>query len=199
MTLVAGAGIALSDAGGAPGANTAASNGGYGASDSDAYNLQVTIAGPVASIVLTHSQDGAGNSGINVTDIFFGVPVTDAQAEDGDDALFGGDGDDVIYGEGGEDYLDGGAGADTLSGGDDRDWFGGVGAGDVIDGGEGGDDWDTLDLTGSVTPGGSLNITYATADRESGTVSYFDAAGQDAGTLTFENIEQVVPCFTPAR
>ena len=197
VTLVAGAGIALSDAGGAPGANTAASNGGYGASDSDAYNLQVTIAGPVASIVLTHSQDGAGNSGINVTDIFFDVPVADAQAEDGDDALFGGDGDDVIYGEGGEDYLDGGAGADTLSGGDDRDWFGGVGAGDVIDGGEGGDDWDTLDLTGSVTPGGSLNITYATADRESGTVSYFDAAGQDAGTLTFENIEQVVPCFTP--
>ena len=197
VTLAAGTGITLSDAGGAAGANTASANGGYAGSDSDGYNLQVSIAGPVAQIALEHSQDGPGNSGINVTDLYFDVTVPDTGAEDGDDALFGADGDDVIYGEGGEDYINGGAGADTMSGGDDRDWFGGVGLGDQIDGGEGGEDWDTLDLTGSTSPGGSLNVTYTTEDRESGFVTYRDADGTETGTLDFQNIEQVVPCFTP--
>ncbi len=197
VSLVAGAGITLFEGGGATGANTAESNGGYGDPDSGTYNLQVTIAGPAAQIVLEHTQDGADNSGINVTDIFFDVSVPEVTGEDGDDVLFGGDGDDVIYGEGGEDYINGGAGADTLSGGDDRDWFGGVGVGDTIDGNEGGDDWDTLDLTGSAAPGGSLNVTYTTADQENGYVAYADAGGNDLGTLEFYNIERVVPCFTP--
>ena len=197
VSLVAGTGITLLEGGGATGANTADSNGGYGAPDDDSYNLQVSIAGPVAQIVLEHTQDGAGNSGINVTDIFFDVTVADVTGEDGDDVLFGGDGDDVIYGEGGEDYINGGAGADTLSGGDDRDWFGGVGVGDRIDGNEGGDDWDTLDLSGSAAPGGSLNVTYTTTDQENGSVTYADAEGNDLGTLEFYNIETVVPCFTP--
>ncbi len=197
VSLNAGSGITLLEGGSASGANLAESNGGYGASDSHAYNLQVSIAGPVARIVLDHRQDGANNSGINVTDIFFDVTVPHDAGDDGDDALFGGDGDDVIYGEGGEDYINGGAGADTLFGGDDRDWFGGVTAGDRIDGNEGGDDWDTLDLTGSAAPGGSLNVTYTTADRESGYVTYKDEAGTAVGTLDFYNIENVVPCFTP--
>ncbi|MCB0968899.1 MAG: Hint domain-containing protein, partial [Ilumatobacter sp.] len=197
VNLVAGAGISLSEGGGAAGANTASANGGYADADSDGYNLQVTIPGPVSRIVLEHSQDGPDNSGINVTDLYFDVTVPDTGAGDGNDALFGGDGDDVIYGEGGEDYINGGAGADTMSGGDDRDWFGGVGVGDRVDGGEGGVDWDTLDLTGSTSPGGSLNVTYTTEDRENGFVTYRDADGTETGTLDFQNIEQVVPCFTP--
>ncbi|MCB1338383.1 MAG: Hint domain-containing protein [Maritimibacter sp.] len=197
VTLVAGSGITLLEGGGAAGANVADSNGGYAASDANAYNLQVSVAGPVAKIVLEHEQNGPGNSGINVTDMFFDVTVPGELSDGGNDVLFGGDGDDVIWGEGGEDYINGGAGNDTLSGGDDRDWFGGVNAGDVVDGNEGGDDWDTLDLSGSTVAGGSLNITYTTDDHENGYVSYRDDAGNDLGTLEFYNIENVIPCFTP--
>ncbi|MEZ5723398.1 MAG: hypothetical protein R3D59_18925, partial [Paracoccaceae bacterium] len=114
VTMLAGAGVTLLEGGGAAGPNVADSNGGYASSDSDAYNVQVSIAGPVAKIVLEHEQNGSANSGINVTDIYFDVVVPGDAGADGNDALFGGDGDDVIYGEGGEDFLSGGAGADTL-------------------------------------------------------------------------------------
>lgn len=197
VSLAAGEGISLREGGGAAGANTAEADGGYEGSDSVTYNLQITIAGPVARIVLEHSQSGAGNSGINVTDIYFDAPVSAGQDEDGDDLLLGGDGDDVIFGEGGDDTIKGGAGADTLSGGDDRDWFAGVGVGDMIDGNEGGDDRDTLDLTGAGAPNGSLRVSYTSEDSEDGYVSFSDAAGNDLGKLEFRNIEQVVPCFTP--
>ncbi len=399
VTLEAGSGITLLDGGGATGANVADSNGGYAPTDSASYNLQVTIAGPAASILLEHSQDGDANSGISVTDIFFDVTAPGVDGDDtlsggagddeihgegGDDVIFGGDGsdtvhggagndlidtsgtapasdygadlpgtlydivqdpdmfndidfvdggagddtittgddadtilggagndsidggldddtidggsgndtiigghgsdtieggagddtiwgglgdasdilniededdpfwgiddprpdngldvihggagndviygqddDDVLYGDAGndtldggidddalfggegddslsggigDDYLDGGAGNDAISGGDDRDWITNVNAGDVVDGGAGGDDWDTLDLTGSAAPGGSLHVTYTTADQENGFVTYHDADGQDLGTLDFYDIEKVVPCFTP--
>ena len=133
----------------------------------------------------------------------------------GNDTIFGMDDDDTIYGGQGNDYLDGGIdddlvaggagndtiiggqGADTLSGGNDRDTFlvGNPlqGLGDVIDGNEGGDDYDTLDLRGS----GPFHITYADDNPENGRVDYLDADGNVTGTLTFTNIENVIPCFTP--
>lgn len=125
----------------------------------------------------------------------------------GDDALFGGGDDDTLFGDDGDDRVDGGAGNDTLiggagadeqSGGDGRDVFiiGAAedGSGDNIDGGAGGDDFDTLDLTGA----GPLNITYLSPNRESGYVEFLDASGGIVtGSLTFNEIETVVPCFTP--
>lgn len=104
----------------------------------------------------------------------------------GNDTLFGGEGDDVLQGGTGQDSLVGGQGSDTLSGGDDADWIVG-GSGDVIDGGEGGDDNDTLylDDEGAV-------ITYDSGNPENGSVLFSDGT-----TLTFSNIETIIPCFTP--
>ncbi len=112
----------------------------------------------------------------------------------GDDTLHGDDGDDSILGGDGNDVIIGGEGADTLSGQNDRDiFFGGIG--DVIDGGEGGDDYDTLDLTAYGYA--ATNIIYDANNHENGTVEFLDNNGAVVGTLTFTNIENVIPCFTP--
>jgi hypothetical protein len=119
--------------------------------------------------------------------------------DEGDDVLTGGEGDDSLYGGGGNDTLEGGEGSDLAEGGDDRDVFLGGNQGDFVDGGSGGDDYDTLDLTGAAeaqNPGGSLNIVYD-ADPEDGTVYFRDADGNVTGTMRFEEIENVIPCFTP--
>lgn len=118
------------------------------------------------------------------------------------DASAATDGVNVIAG-GGDDSLTGGAGADTLSGGSGADTFvigpAGSGAGDIIDGGAAGTDADTLDLTGSVPAGGTYTLS-TTTDSDGngfdGTVNYFDAGGAPAGTVTFSNIETIIPCFT---
>ncbi|KQB17073.1 Ca2+-binding RTX toxin-like protein [Rhodobacter capsulatus] len=127
--------------------------------------------------------------------------------DDGDDRLYGDAGNDSLSGGQGQDLLDGGAGNDTLTGGDgvdtllggdDRDVFIVVnrdgGNHDVIDGNEGGDDFDTLDLTTA----GPLRINYDPTNPENGTVSFLDDHGNVTGSLTFRNIEKVIPpCFTP--
>jgi len=124
----------------------------------------------------------------------------------GDDTIFGMDDDDTITGGGGNDTIDGGVdddeirgghandtitggqGNDDLFGGNDRDLFVGGNGGDVVDGGSGGDDYDTLNLTGS----GVDFITYTSADREDGIVTFLDGT-----TMDFTEIENVIPCFTP--
>lgn len=133
----------------------------------------------------------------------------------GDDTIFGRDDDDTIDGGVGNDLIDGGIdedsilggagndtitgsqGADTAGGGDDRDTFTvptqEAGRGDVIDGGEGGDDVDTLDLRGA----GPLRVVYDPTNPENGTVTFLDADLNPTGTMTFTNIENVIPCFTP--
>ena len=135
----------------------------------------------------------------------------------GDDTVVGGWGRDVIYGGAGNDLLDGGGdndddadfidggtgddtltgggGADTLLGGDDRDVFTGLRPGGFVDGGEGGVDFDTLDL--SDWGASATNIIYDATNPENGVVEFLDTYGNIVGTLTFENIENVVPCFTP--
>jgi hypothetical protein len=108
--------------------------------------------------------------------------------QDGNDTLSGDQGDDTIFGGMGNDVITGGVGNDTLFGNDDRDVFLGGNGGDVVDGGAGGDDFDTLDLTGS----GVDFITYTSPDREDGIVTFLDGS-----TMTFTEIENVIPCFTP--
>ncbi len=115
----------------------------------------------------------------------------------GNDTLNGGDGDDLLTGGAGMDSFMGGAGNDTMVGGGDQDTFSGVNAGDVIDGSSAGIDQDTLDLRGSAPAGGRFSITYTSDDREDGIVNYFDVDGNDAGQLVFEEIENIIPCFTP--
>jgi Ca2+-binding RTX toxin-like protein len=216
-----GAYIGLSNEDGVTGNETAVSTYGSGPDTDPNHSILVNIAGPVARLEILHEQDGNHNSGINITDVYFDAPVGDAAGTlPGDDTLLGGAGDDTIFGEDGndtiyggtdndtiyggtgadvlsgdqgDDTLTGGAGADTLSGGDDRDIFLGGTAGDTVDGGEGGDDFDTLDLTGA----GKLHITYDSTNAENGMVEFRDAAGDVTGTMTFENIENVIPCFTP--
>ncbi len=112
----------------------------------------------------------------------------------GNDRALGGDGNDTVYGDAGNDVITGGAGADSLSGGDDRDLFVGGNTGDFVDGNEGGNDYDTLDLTGA----GPLHIIYDALNPENGTVNFLDPTDHHiTGTLTFKNIENVIPCFTP--
>jgi len=134
----------------------------------------------------------------------------------GNDTLDGGIDDDVIEGGAGDDEIIGGQGADSLSGGLGNDTFDvGLftdpifgdtyveGAGDTIVGGEdpGDGDVDVLDLSGA----GPLKIVFDDAvdptgtPGESGTVTFFTDNTQTtvAGTLTFSEIENVIPCFTP--
>ena len=133
-------------------------------------------------------QAGGGND-----EVYGGLGNDTIYGDDGDDQLFGNEGDDTISGGAGNDTITGGDGSDTLSGGDGADTFLGGSVGDVVDGGEGGTDNDTLDLTGS----GPLRIHYDAANPENGTVEFRDGHGNVTGTMAFENIETVVPCFTP--
>ncbi len=150
----------------------------------------------------TYSNEFWGNGGDDYIEGGAGNDFIDGGADD--DTLKGGAGTDIIYGGSGDDLIIGGAGADQLDGGDDRDTFtfgAGEGIGDVVDGGAGGDDHDVLDLTGSVSEGGSLSIHYTGPDSngngQNGYVNYFDADGNFTGKLEFTEIEEVVPCFTP--
>jgi len=118
VELTGGSKLTLLDTDSVPGADTADSKGGYLDDDAPEYSMLVEIAGPVARIVIEHDQDGYNNSGINVTDVFFDVEVSDggAACEGGDDTIDGGDGDDLIYGGAGNDLLMGGEGNDTIYG-----------------------------------------------------------------------------------
>lgn len=159
---------------------------------------------------LAFGEDGADTlQGQEGNDTLYGDAGNDLlYGGDADDRLFGDDGNDQLFGGAGSDLLDGGtgndtlhfdAGTDTLTGGDDRDVFyqefGAAAFGDVAQGGAFGDDFDTLDLS---TWGWSLtNVIYDPMDPESGTVEFLNTSGGVIGTMTFSNIEKVIPCFTP--
>ncbi|MCC7320940.1 MAG: Hint domain-containing protein [Rubellimicrobium sp.] len=126
---------------------------------------------------------GAGN------DTLFG--------DGGNDLILGGDGDDVIqtgrgnntvFGDAGNDTVWTGSGVNTVFGGADRDVIHGGTAGSHVDGGSEGDDWDTLDLTGVAFD----RIEYTSPDHEDGIVWFHDGS-----SMTFTEIENIVPCFTP--
>jgi Ca2+-binding RTX toxin-like protein len=151
---------------------------------------------------------GGGLDALNIRDDGQ-LRAADPDTGNGTDILDGGAGNDLIYGQDDNDTITGGAGNDTIdggidqddmSGGADRDLFVNVNQGDAVDGGEGGDDFDTLDLRGSgdaSNPGGTFQVELDAGNPENGTVTYFDDAGIETGTLDFLNIEEVIPCFTP--
>jgi len=131
----------------------------------------------------------------------------------GNDTIRGGSGNDVINGGDGNDEIRGGEGVDTLSGGDGGDLFIDVTDGDIIDGGSGdpATDFDVLNLTGLLQPGGTFVIENAVPDTDpldgvddgspndgqDGTVVIRDAGGVVTARIDFTNIESIVPCFTP--
>ena len=130
------------------------------------------------------------------------------EAGAGDDVIDAGDGDDVVQGGDGADTITGGAGKDTLFGGDDADVFNGLNGGDVIEGGAGfgptGVDFDTMNLTGSITAtAGAVRfelqdtVTDSDGNGIDGSVVYFNAADEKVSKIDFKNIEKIVPCFTP--
>ena len=162
--------------------------GGYAPNVPDAVNIpDLTDLAPTNGLDIIRGGDG--------NDTIFGMDDRDTLFGDaGDDSLDGGIDNDVVYGGIGNDTLTGGTGADTLSGGDDRDRIIGGGSGDQVDGNEGGDDVDTLDLSGS----GPLKVIYDPMNPENGTVQFLDPSDRSViGTMTFQNIENVIPCFTP--
>jgi len=165
VELTGGSKLTLLDTDGVAGADTADSKGGYLDDNSPEYSLLVDIAGPVSTIVIEHDQNGHDNSGVNITDVFFDVEVSDdgASCEPGDDVITGGAGADVMHGEGGNDTF-------IVTSAED-------GAGDVIVGGNGPDDTtdhDVLDLRGA----GKVVIDQTADDTD---------AGAFKGTVTFEN------------
>ena len=140
-----------------------------------------------------------GGAGAFADTIQGGLGDDSIDGGDGDDSLLGGDGLDTILGGDGNDTLNGGAGADNLTGGLGSDRFLGITAGDVVDGSEdpGNGDTDVLDLFGSGWTKANTNIIFSAPGSESGTVQFLDVNGNVIGTMTFSNIETVVPCFTP--
>jgi Ca2+-binding RTX toxin-like protein len=133
-----------------------------------------------------------------------GIDDDTISGDAGEDTIFGGQGNDSVDGGTGDDLIEGGSGADTLGGGDDRDTFvasaPGDMVGDEIDGGGGGDDFDTLDVTGAITPGGRASVQFTSPDEEDGIIRFFDDEDNLEGTATFQEIESVigatVVCFT---
>ena len=137
----------------------------------DSNTVTVSIAGPVASLQIIHTNPGTGVSGIHISDVTFdAVSGTELTEGEGDDTLIGGAGDDVIFGQGGNDTLQGDEGTNTLDGGAGDDTFiGGAGA-DTFTGGAG---QDNIDYSGSDA---AVNVDLSTStlsggDAENDTIS----------------------------
>lgn len=182
---------------------TGALSGGDADNDSIQGGIDGVIGSEFGDYLVGFNQQGTSSSD-TFTNQFFGNGGNDTiEGRAGDDLidggadhdlLSGGDGNDTIYGGTGNDAISGGAGADSLFGGDDRDTFTGGNAGDFVDGGEGGDDYDTLDLHGITGP---FQIVHDPLNAENGVVNFLDGDGNVTGSMTFQNIENVIPCFTP--
>ncbi len=178
-----------------------------GDADFDDPVLRVTLSGNTslnnAHVPVVGNEDGdaPGNDllyGGDGNDTAFGGAGDDTIfGGAGDDELSGGDDNDEIHGGDGDDTIDGGDGADTLYGGDGQDTFRNPTSGDRIFGGDGGIDFDTLDLRGI----GRYRIEDRVPDSDGngfdGRVVMLDGDGNPVGEFTFENIENIIPCFTP--
>ncbi|WP_339763757.1 Hint domain-containing protein [uncultured Sulfitobacter sp.] len=174
VDLTSGSGITLYDNDAAPGYDTADSKGGGGSVDSTKYTVNVSIPGPVSRIVLTHSQDGHNNSGINVTEMYYDTsigPVTPG-TEGGDDVITGDAGNDTIYGEGGDDSIDGGANDDYIEGNNGDDTIAGGSGNDTIYG-------DTPGAAPAIAAATLRTAVAATSSTGAGNDSIMGGAGDD--------------------
>lgn len=155
----------------------------------------INIAGPVARVEIVYANVGTSTQSLWVSNVHFTtIPQVGAA-----DSIDGGIGDDLMYGGIGNDTLNGGAGADSMTGGQGSDLFTGITIGDVVDGSEdpGNTDVDVLDLFNSGWTKATTNIIYGGGNNEAGTVQFLNNLGNVIGTMTFSNIETIIPCFTP--
>ncbi|MEP2715434.1 Hint domain-containing protein [Pseudophaeobacter sp.] len=145
VNLAGGPGLTMEDTDAIAGYDTASAKDDdtFTSDDNPDTSMLVTIPGPVSSIVITHTQDGAINSSVVVSDVYFDALGTPTTIVPGNDTLDGGDGDDVLVGNDGEDSLIGGDGDDTLDGGDGDDTIEGGDGSDSVVGGDGDDVIDT--------------------------------------------------------
>ena len=120
-----------------------------------------------------------------------------------DDSITGGIDDDTVYGDDGNDTFTDDHGADEYYGGEGNDSFDYTGSsvdfadGDLVDGGTEGEDQDTLDLTGLGRFRKVNESVDADGDSTSGTIEFLDDNDNVTGTLTYSEIENIIPCFTP--
>ena len=121
VDLDGGSTLTLTDEDAVAGDETATANGDYANADNPNISLLVNIEGPISRLVIEHEQDGGGNSGVIVSDVYFDVPDGTTGIVPGDDTIDGGEGDDLILAGGGDDDVTGGDGADTVDGGDGDD------------------------------------------------------------------------------
>ena len=94
--------VKLTDSDGKFGVDTATSEGDDDSPSSSKYSVNVSIDGPVSRIEFIHTGATSGNSGVNVTDVFFDNPaalLADDDGTVGNDTLHGGEGDDIIFGD----------------------------------------------------------------------------------------------------
>lgn len=187
----------------------------YAGSDSDLVlggDDRDTIYGDTGADTL---QGDAGNDSLyggTDNDVLYGGADSDVlEDESGDDTLYGGAGIDILQGGVGRDMLYGGAGQDAVFGGDDQDRifvgfntaYGTVPAqndvalNESVFGGDGGTDNDTLtvDITGFSWA--RMDLDYDETNAEDGTITFYDGSGGIVGTLSFDDIENlVIVCFT---
>jgi Ca2+-binding RTX toxin-like protein len=165
--------------------------------------LEVSVAGPVAKIVIDYNNvdPDFGNHAIRIGDIeLTPIQVPDAAANadnidagagadivyagEGNDTVTGGTGNDTLFGGEGNDTIEGGADDDSIIGGagDDRIVFGDGFGVDSVDGSEdvGDADVDTLDASAMTT---NATLDLSGADPETGTLT------SGANVATFDNIE----------
>ena len=187
--------------------------GGYGPGVPDAVNIPDSIdarpnngrdsivGGAGNDTIYGMDDDDTIAGGLDNDVIYGGIDDDSIGGESGNDRLFGDEGNDTVNGGLGNDTLTGGAGTDLLSGDADRDDFLVVspsqGAGDTVYGGSGGDDFDRLILTGAAPYRLRDVVEDSDGNGIDGTVEFLDADGNVTGSLTFTNIEEIVPCFTP--
>ncbi|WP_227285131.1 Hint domain-containing protein [Boseongicola sp. H5] len=159
-------------------------------------NIDTITGGAGNDTIFGRDDDDVLSGGTGDDLIDGGVDEDSIDGGEGDDRLLGGQGADTIRGGAGDDTITGGQDADQLSGGLGNDLFVGGSGGDHVVGGEDpdldgdgfSDDTDVLDVSGENVE----RIEYDPDNSEKGTVFFADGS-----TMTFEEIEKVIPCFTP--
>ncbi|MBU2992969.1 Hint domain-containing protein [Octadecabacter sp. 1_MG-2023] len=169
-------------------ATSIVNSGGSGLTSAQTGFLEVSIAGPVAQIVIEYNNvDTAyGNHAIRIGDVEFSqVPI--AEFSDADDVISGGDGADEIYGGEGHDTIQGNADGDTIYGGTGDDSLSGDAGIDTLYGGDGADSIDGGIGDDSVSGGsgndtvslGDGNDTFGDWSTEAGNDTVYGGAGND--------------------
>ncbi|WP_407703788.1 Hint domain-containing protein [Tabrizicola oligotrophica] len=187
--------------------------GGYGPAVPEAVNIpdatdlrpdngRDSIVGGLGNDTLFGMDDDDTLDGGQDNDLIYGgIDEDSIRGNVGDDRIFGDQGSDTVSGGQGNDTITGGDNADLLSGDADRDDFhvgsAAQGTGDTVHGGDGGDDFDRLILSGA-TPYRLRDVVEdSDGNGIDGRVEFLDGDGNVTGSLTFSNIEEIVPCFTP--